>query len=817
MSSIPCPACGLPLPASPTSCPSCGLSLTGPAAARLWEVDQSLAALRHERESLLRDLRAASGPRAADAPTTAPSTAPGPAAPVVAAPPRRRWTTQQTLLAVGVLLVLVAASIALAVAWFLIGRYGQMVVMGGFTALAAWSSLLLSRRRLASTAEAVALVCGGLLLLDASAARRFGLFGLDHVDSRWFTIASGLAVAVVLAALHRRDRRVAAFALLSLTAASTAWLGVVALSGDNGVAVAALALAGAGVFGALHLRMPGSLGLVRRAATGPAALWFAVAGLASAVAALVVYLPQPGHGPTAKGLLSVLVLAVTAAAGVEVVRRVVTTRAARAGSTAAVRRDWLARAVSGDWRAVGVVAAVSTLAVPAGVLGLSQQLGALGTAVLACVVAAVAVVLVWLRPFGSSVGQWWAEGQAGLALLLLVASAAGLESHPATVAALVATSVAAAATAVLRADWRAAAAGASALALTGAVAVAGQMTTAAAQSVALSALAVVLATTALNRPGRPEEVTVGAVSALTALLALALAVGHQLPDVVVVVALLAVAGPATAVAALRPPVRAEAAGVAAAATAGAVWLGGGVVGRETQLAAVAVLAAALVALGAWRRDHAEEAVLAGAGAIVALVAVGDALARDWTHAGAALAAAYGLVGVAYAALPHRRAVVAFAVAGLTAAAWVELVHADVTTPEAYTLPLAALLLAAGLWSRHELGGHSWPTAGPALAVGLLPSALLTATHDALARPLLTVVVAAAVLSVGAFRRWQALVVLGAVAASVVAVTQLGPVVASLPRYLTLGAVGVALLAVGARYERRRADARHAVSWLASMS
>ena len=817
MSSIPCPACGLPLPASPASCPSCGLSLTGPAAARLWEVDQSLAALRLERESLLRDLRAFGTRPAELAPATAPLVAMGPSGAPVAAAPRRRWTTQQTLLAVGVLLVLVAASIAVAVAWFLIGRYGQMVVMGGFTALAAWSSLLLSRRRLASTAEALALVCGGLLLLDATAARRFGLFGLDHVDSRWFTIASGLVVAVVLAALHRRDRRVAAFALLSLTAASTAWLGVVALPDDNGVAVAVLALSGAAVFCALHLVLPESLGVVRRAASGPAAVWFAVAGLASGTGALVVYLPQPGQGPPAKGLLSVLVLAVTAGAGVEAVRRVVTVRAARAGTTAAVRADWLARPASGDWRAVGVVAAVSTVAVPAGVLGLSQQLGALGTALLACVVAAVGVALVWQRPFGASLGQWWTEGQAALALLVLDASAAALGSHPATVAALVATSGAAGATGVLRAGWRATAAGASALALTGAVAVAGEMTTATAQSLALSVLAVALTTAALSRPGRPEEVTVGAVSALAALLALALALGHHLPDVVVVAALLAVAGPATAVAVLRPPLRAEATGVAAAATAWAVWLGGGVAGREAQLAAFAFLAAALVALGVWRRGHTEEPVLAGTGALVAFAAVGCALARDWTHAGAGLATAYGLIAVAYAALPHRRAVVALGVAGLTAATWVELANMDVTTPEAYTLPLAALLLAAGLWSRHELHGHSWPIAGPGLAVGLVPSALLTATDDALARPLVTVVVAAAVLSVGAFRRWQSLVVLGAVAASVVALTQLGPVIASLPRYLTLGTVGVALLAVGARYEQRRADARHAVSWLASMS
>ena len=38
-----------------------------------------------------------------------------------------------------------------------------------------------------------------------------------------------------------------------------------------------------------------------------------------------------------------------------------------------------------------------------------------------------------------------------------------------------------------------------------------------------------------------------------------------------------------------------------------------------------------------------------------------------------------------------------------------------------------------------------------------------------------------------------------------------------PRYLTLGTVGVALLLVGARYEQSRTSARHAVSWLSSMS
>ncbi|HEY3535452.1 MAG TPA: hypothetical protein VGK60_07790, partial [Pedococcus sp.] len=442
-------------------CPDCG-----PAAARLWEVDQSLAALRTERASLLTELRA---PGTRPEPTT--SVVPGvPRADGTPTPPTRpRWTTQQTLLAVGVLLVLVAASIALAVAWFLIGRYGQMVVMGGLTALAGWSALLLSRRRLANSAEALALVTGGLMLLDATAARRFGLLGLDRAEGRWYTIASGLLVAVVLAWLHRRDHRVAGFALLALTAASTAWLGVVALADDSGPAVAALALAGAGVFGALHLRLPSSLGLVRRAASGPAALWFTVAGFVAAVGALAAYRPDPGHGPTREGLLSVALLAATAAGGVAVVRRVLTLRATRAGSRATVRADWVTRPGSGDWRALGVVALVATAAAPATVLGLSQQVGAAGTAVLACLGAAAAVTLVWLRPFGTSLGQWWAEGQAGAGLLLLVASAVELDSRPATVVALLAVSVTAASTTVLRPGWRAAAAGVSALALVGAV------------------------------------------------------------------------------------------------------------------------------------------------------------------------------------------------------------------------------------------------------------------------------------------------------------------------------------------------------------
>jgi hypothetical protein len=210
-------------------------------------------------------------------------------------------------------------------------------------------------------------------------------------------------------------------------------------------------------------------------------------------------------------------------------------------------------------------------------------------------------------------------------------------------------------------------------------------------------------------------------------------------------------------------------------------------------------------------------VLGLAACVVGLTSVSVAVDRSWPHGAAGAAAAYGLVALGYAALPRRRAVVTAAVVGLTSAAWLELAHAEVTTLEAWTMPLAVSLLAAGLWSHRELGDHSWLTAGPGIAVALLPSALYTGIDDGVVRPLVTVSVAVGILVLGALRRWQSLVVLGAVTAVVIAVTQLGPYAVQLPRYLTLGSLGVALLAVGARYEQRRADTRQALSWLASMS
>lgn len=857
MSPIPCPACGRLLPEASTSCPACHLPLTGPDAVRLWQVDQGLAALQRERSLLLASLRAtADAPASAAAPAAPPAPAEtaervsqppselpwelrelssespsdvalsGSSAPPLPAPataPRRSWTTQQTLLAVGVLLVLVAASIALAIAWFVIGRTGQMLVMGGFTAAATVASLQLSRRRLPSSAEALALVAGGLLLLDVSAARRFGLADLDALDARAYTAVTGLVAALALAAVHRHDRRVAGFAVLSLTAASIGWAGIVGYA-STAAGGAALSLLGAVLFGAVHLVVPTSFGLTRRAATGPAAGWaalsFAAASVGAATASADALDTPSGTGVgaiTFDGAACVVLLATLAAAGALVVRRVVAVRATRLGGRGAVRADWVARPLSGDWRALGIVALVASAAVPTAVLCLALQVGAFWTAVLALLTAVLATVLAAARIRTTSLGTAWCEAQTGLALAVLVLVAIVHDSRPATIVALTGVALAATTAAVHRPGWRVQATAVGTVAAVAGVTISGSIVSLDVEVLAASAAGAALVAGALARRSEPEEAPLAAVGHLTLFGALLGAVGVGLGDGVVITLLVAIALTAAATAVLRPVLRPVAAGVSAAAAAWALWLAGGLVGGRTQWTVLVAAALVLVALAQWRRGRPEEVVLGTLACLVAVTTVAVAVDRSWPHAAAAVAAAYGLVAVAYAALPHRRATVALAVVGLTAAAWLELDRAQVTTLEAWTLPLAALVLAAGLWSHRELGDHSWLTAGPGLAVALLPSALYTAVDDGLLRSLVTVTAAVLVLVAGALRRWQAPVVLGAAAAIVIALTQLGPYAVQLPRYLTLGTLGVALLAVGARYEQRRADARQAVSWLAGMS
>jgi hypothetical protein len=135
----------------------------------------------------------------------------------------------------------------------------------------------------------------------------------------------------------------------------------------------------------------------------------------------------------------------------------------------------------------------------------------------------------------------------------------------------------------------------------------------------------------------------------------------------------------------------------------------------------------------------------------------------------------------------------------------------VDVAEAYSLPIGVAWCAAGLVAlRRSPVLRTWPTLGPGLVVASLPTVgQLSGGDPGLTRMLLLLVVGAAVAVAAGYVGYQAPLVLGVGAAIFAAFTQVAPWAAGLPRWLSLGAVGVALLVAGARFESVRAGARRA--------
>ncbi|MFE9916778.1 SCO7613 C-terminal domain-containing membrane protein [Micromonospora sp. NPDC005553] len=218
--------------------------------------------------------------------------------------------------------------------------------------------------------------------------------------------------------------------------------------------------------------------------------------------------------------------------------------------------------------------------------------------------------------------------------------------------------------------------------------------------------------------------------------------------------------------------------VAAAVTPTRVRLG-----RVLDAAAQAVaLVAAVLAVEA-ARHLATICVLWGAAVALRLLRRGEPAGRRWAFAG--IAAGSELLG-----------------------AWVLLAAGGVTVLEAYTLPAAALAIGAGLLAlRTRPGLTSWPALGPGLVAALLPSlvsVLAGADPQPWRRLLLGAAATGAVLA-GATRRWQAPVLLGGGALTLLALHELARGWDLLPRWIYLGIGGLALVGLAATYERRRRD------------
>jgi hypothetical protein len=248
------------------------------------------------------------------------------------------------------------------------------------------------------------------------------------------------------------------------------------------------------------------------------------------------------------------------------------------------------------------------------------------------------------------------------------------------------------------------------------------------------------------------------------------------------------------------------------------WIAGAVakvllaysIGQATNLkpevTAYLVLAVAglLMAIGYLFAKRSRVALEASAhsAALVALSLCGGA-----PHHAAGVLAIWGVV-VGLTALVHQPVQRAGVAAVIESAAWIVLLRAEeVSTLEAYTLPVAVLAVAAGvLAARRQPGLTSWLAYGPALVAALLPSlgAVLIEPGGVLRRLLLGTG-ALLVTVAGAVWRRQAPFLIGGITLLVLAAHEIALVWQLLDAWIPLGIFGLLLVGLAITYERRLRD------------
>ncbi|MDI1459752.1 hypothetical protein QEZ54_02105 [Catellatospora sp. KI3] len=222
---------------------------------------------------------------------------------------------------------------------------------------------------------------------------------------------------------------------------------------------------------------------------------------------------------------------------------------------------------------------------------------------------------------------------------------------------------------------------------------------------------------------------------------------------------------------------------------------------------VLAVAAVLLALAYLPRVRGQRVAVEAAAHSAALVAL--TLCQGAVRPSAAVLALWGVaVGLTVLAAPAAQRVPRAALAAVgEAVAWCLLLDAaGVGTLEAYTLPVALLALAVGLYAaRTRPDLSSWLFAGPALVAALLPSLAGALTGESVTRRLLLGAGALAVVVFGSLRRWQAPVVLGGGVLLILAAHELVLVVRLAPSWVPIAVGGAVLLALAITYERRRRD------------
>lgn len=740
----------------------------------------------------------------------------------------------------------VAAVVFMAVSWDRLDARAQGLVLVGLTAVAAGTTGVLARRRLPATAEAVGLVTVVLALADAHALR-IGV-APDASAATWW---AGSLAAVSLGgwwlgrATQVRSTRVVAAVLGQLS------LPVLLYPTDLSPSAAAALLLGQVALVLLLLdRTPRAIGAARAAATSVAiAQWGTVAFVSLAV------LPVSDAGEL-RSSATVLALCAGVAALAAVLRRAVDADRSVALATA-TSLGFVASTVALGTLLAGALLAPACLALAAVVVGagvrVPRRWGAVPTTIASVVAglaslplaaASAAVVaggidvaaVPWQDSATAEAGSFVVGVDAvsplalvlhlGLLVVLALAAAPAVGRRSVGIAVV---GVAVAGVVVAPVLVPLSTGGAAVVSLLGASG--GAWLAVRARDRAMVRNAGLLAATGLAGVGAlwsaaAPEPSLLAAGGITAIALVAVVVARRDGSL----------GPATVAGAVT--VLAASAGVG---VAGSIAGAGG--GASLAAGSVAELLLGLVAAqaldpGGRRQDldgvlaRTAEVVAGGVHLWVLLVLVGSGDQR----ATSVVLASGTLVAALHAARPGRRGLAVVAVVEGLALTWWQLSLAGVTVLEAYTGPAALVLLALGIRAElrvergsarpagpatgatgpTDLGHHgpvdgstadagSWATVGPGLVLALAPTVLVGLGDPGLVRPLGGLVAGAVVLVLGAVTRRRAAVDVGLAVVVLLGLGQLAPVVGSLPNWVTLGATGLALVAVGATFEQRRRD------------
>lgn len=828
-----CPDCRGALDPS-AACTVCGLQVTGPLALQLWNVMVTA-------DRLIEQLRIASAttpviPRVAtptgdsEADRTG-SAAPLPTYPVPAAAarqpaaPRRlpAASVQVVLLSLGGLCLLVAAVVFAAVAWNVLGLTGRALVLLGVTSVLAVVAVLLTRKGLRGAAETFWLIVAGMLTVDLLAAQAAGLAGLDSLSWRGTSALVGGALLALGTGVGMWARRqpvtrlygaesVAALGALVLCS-SNAWfaenpaiattLSIPVLAGllvllRRPVPLAAYGLGGVGVASWLVLV---GLGWDRALETVELGAWWSeVRGWPLVAAAVFAAAATQAPGVPAR-VRPVL-------AGLALFPLVLLVRAPLTEGTAT--RDRLI-----DCAALVALASLAALSPRVWARG-AAALTSLGTLALGLALAiAPWDVLQYLDP----------DGRSGATLLI----SAPEDNAASWTFALTALALVTAGVCLLRqvpaagrevATGSVVAVGAAALSLGGLVLVLELQ-----PPLWSGVLAGVLGTTVAGGAAwwtREHVVAAALGSSATAYLSLVTLYAASANSLLIALTATALALSLMAGCVLRE----GAAAPVSAAMLGAlgVLLGGwGVVewgqvmdgDLTARLIALAVYAALVAVLAPPATRHlATRVSLEASAATLAVLAV--ATAPDDRTAALVLT----IIGTAIcviAVTTRDRALLGWVGAAVLGLATAVRVVADVRAPELYTLPAAALLVAAGVWQlRRDPRTSSFTMLGSGLTLALLPSLLLALEEPVSLRGALIGAAAVLTLAAGVQQRLATPFVLGAVTTGVLAVRHLEPIADAVPRWISLGGLGLVLLVVGITWEARRRNLETAQRYLTAL-